>query len=555
VAHAHPDRIAILVAFLLSLCGASARANAQRAGRPKRVLVLYQQQAETKPMLDFAQRLRATISHDLAAPVEFYQEALDFDRFVGREQSSPLASYLDEKYGRFGIDVVVPVGGRALKFAVGPMAGVLPNVPIVFALCAAPTTDPATLPANVTGRLAPASRFAPTLSMARRLQPDAKRVVVIGGAGASDSAAVSAAVSAVAPSDSLEVSVIQGLSLDMLLPKLRQLSPGSIFIFANYRQDGRGQAFEPLDIVGSIARAAPAPMYAQLDSYIGAGVVGGSVVRLSDEGVRTGQLVVRVLRRNPGDPMPPAEQMNNAFVADWRQLRQWGLPEAWLPPGTDVVFRELTVWQRYRTAVLLTVCVVAGELLLIGALLLERRRRISAQRLAEEEQQRAGETRRQIAHMGRVAIVGELAATMSHELRQPLAAIRTSAETGARMVTASGGILDEDERALCAEIFSAIVADDDLASGIITRVRALVRREELPQQAVDLNEVCRTSARVLQYDARTRNAQIALSLDAPLPAVTGDPVQFQQVVLNLTMNALDASAQTPKPHVVISTAV
>jgi two-component system, LuxR family, sensor kinase FixL len=123
------------------------------------------------------------------------------------------------------------------------------------------------------------------------------------------------------------------------------------------------------------------------------------------------------------------------------------------------------------------------------------------------------------------------------------------------MVTASGGILDEDERALCAEIFSAIVADDDLASGIITRVRALVRREELPQQAVDLNEVCRTSARVLQYDARTRNAQIALSLDAPLPAVTGDPVQFQQVVLNLTMNALDASAQTPKPHVVISTTV
>jgi signal transduction histidine kinase len=219
------------------------------------------------------------------------------------------------------------------------------------------------------------------------------------------------------------------------------------------------------------------------------------------------------------------------------------------------VFRALTVWQRYRTAVLLTVCVVAGELLLIGALLLERRRRISAQRLAEEEQQRAGETRRQIAHMGRVAIVGELAATMSHELRQPLAAIRTSAETGARMVTASAGILDEDERELCAEIFSAIVADDDLASGIITRVRALVRREELPQQAVDLNEVCRTSARVLQYDARTRNAQIALSLDAPLPAVTGDPVQFQQVVLNLTMNALDASAQTPKPHVVISTTV
>jgi C4-dicarboxylate-specific signal transduction histidine kinase len=71
---------------------------------------------------------------------------------------------------------------------------------------------------------------------------------------------------------------------------------------------------------------------------------------------------------------------------------------------------------------------------------------------------------------------------------------------------------------------------------------------------VDLNEMCRTSARLLQYDARTRRAQITLSLDPHLPPVTGDPVQFQQVVLNLILNALDASAATPNPHVVISTA-
>jgi signal transduction histidine kinase len=103
-------------------------------------------------------------------------------------------------------------------------------------------------------------------------------------------------------------------------------------------------------------------------------------------------------------------------------------------------------------------------------------------------------------------------------------------------------VLGEQERELYAEIFSAIVADDALASDITTRVRALVRREELPQQPVDLNEICRTSARVLQYDARARHAQITLTLDPHLPAVTGDPIQFQQVVLNLMLNALDASA-------------
>jgi hypothetical protein len=76
----------------------------------------------------------------------------------------------------------VPVGGRRLKFAVDQLGRGLPNVPIVFALCAMPQTDPTAQPANVTGRISSASRFAPTLEMARRLQPDAHRVVVIGGA-------------------------------------------------------------------------------------------------------------------------------------------------------------------------------------------------------------------------------------------------------------------------------------------------------------------------------------------------------------------------------------
>jgi hypothetical protein len=66
--------------------------------------------------------------------------------------------------------------------------------------------------------------------------------------------------------------------------------------------------------------------------------------------------------------MPPVELIDNAYVADWRQLRRWGLSAARLPQGTELLFREPTLWQRYRTVVLLTLGVIGAEALLIGSL-------------------------------------------------------------------------------------------------------------------------------------------------------------------------------------------
>src|SRR5947208_6863181 len=162
-------------------------AHAQDTPIPIRILLVYQQVAETPPMVEFTQRLRARVARGLASPVEFYQESLDLERFTGPDRAPLLTSYFEDKYRGFGIDLVVPVGNTALQFAIGQLGGVFPNIPIVFALNAAPGTNPSTLPANVTGRLALASRFTPTLAMARALQPDAERVIVIGGASPADS--------------------------------------------------------------------------------------------------------------------------------------------------------------------------------------------------------------------------------------------------------------------------------------------------------------------------------------------------------------------------------
>ena len=521
---------------------------AQSARRPVRVLLLYQQQAEAQPMREFTQQLRATLQ-GLDSPVEFYQESLDLERFEGRELSPSLVQYFAGKYRAFGIDVVVPVGARALKFAIDDLSRVLPRVPIVFALGSVPQVDTSALPANVTGRLSGPARFTPTLALARSLQPDAKRIVIVGGTGPFDSASVSAALAAVAPlRDSIQVTVLQGLSLDGLLRELHQLPRQSIVLFANYRQDALGQLFEPVDVVGTLARASSAPMYVQLSHYIGGGAVGGSVLRFDDEGAQTGRLILRVLRRRPGAPMPPIEPINKSFVADSRELRRWQISESRLPPGTVLLFQQPTLWVQYRAVVLLTVVVLAAQLLLIGNLLVERRRRKRTEVVLEKQRLQAEEARLQIAHMGRVALVGELAATISHELRQPLAAIRINAEAGAHLVANPSTDLGE-----ASEIFQSIVADDERAVEVIESIRRLVRKDEPIVTTVDLNQVCRDAVRLLQHDAASRGTRIEMSLASQAPLVTGDAVQLQQVVLNLVLNGLDAAATSPTDRFVIVT--
>ena len=544
----------VIIIATLTLCVLASNAVAQSELPRTRVLLLYQQLAESEPMQEFSHGLRSVVQDALGSHVEFYQESLDLDRFGGPSYAQSMDKYFEDKYRGVGIDVVVPVGGRALTFALDRLKDVFPGVPIVFALGAAPQTDPSKLPANVTGRIAQASRFLPTLVMARRLQPDAKRIVVIGGAGPSDSGSVAAAVAAVfAMRDTLPLTVIQGRSLDALLREIRQLSPRSIVLFANYRQDGQGQVFEPVDIVGSIAHASSAPMYTQLANYVGQGVVGGSVMRFDDEGARTGELLVRVLRREAGAPLPAIEPVNKSFIADSRQLRRWSLSEKLLPPGTELLFREPTPWERYWVFVLLAIGVIGAELLLIGRLLLEHRRRRLAQMVMEEQRKVADAASRQVAHLGRVALVGELVSTIAHELRQPLAAMRANAETGARFAKRSAKEPTPGDWDLCNEIFTDILVDNVRASDIITRVRALLRREALPQRAVALNDVCREAARLLQHDASTRDAEITVSLDPHGPVVFGDPIQLQQLVLNLAVNALDASMASAARRVVIST--
>jgi signal transduction histidine kinase len=160
---------------------------------------------------------------------------------------------------------------------------------------------------------------------------------------------------------------------------------------------------------------------------------------------------------------------------------------------------------------------------------------ITERKRAEIDAQRS---RQELAHFTRVSTMGELATSLAHELNQPLTGILANAQAAQRFL--DGKPLDLDEiRAILADI----VDDDKRAGEIIQRLREFLRKGQGEVVPLDLNMVVRDVARLLASDALIRNVAIKLDLAPQQPAVNGDRVHLQQLVLNLLLNALEAMAE------------
>jgi signal transduction histidine kinase len=152
--------------------------------------------------------------------------------------------------------------------------------------------------------------------------------------------------------------------------------------------------------------------------------------------------------------------------------------------------------------------------------------------------------------MSRVSSMGELTASLAHELNQPLSAIASNAAAGRRFL-AQGS----PEPKMFEELLADVAADARRASDIIHGIHDFVRKREGTRHLINLNEIIREVLRLLHSDLLGRATSLETQLDPNLPSVDADPVQLQQVLLNLLMNSLEAMQSRPadKRRVVIST--
>ena len=446
------------------------------------------------------------------------------------KSEDPFIAYLSALYADRPPDLIVAIGAPAGSFVLRHRTDLFPNVPMVLTAVEQRRVDYSKLTENDTVVAAHNDVLA-LFQHILDVLPDTKTIAIVNGASANErpwKAFVQKETMSLA--NRVRFKWYDELSFEDILKDASHLPRNSAIFWLLMNVDAAGVVHEGRAALMRLAAVANAPIFTHDEAYFGDGILGGPMQSVTGLSKVAADVARRVLDgekagsiKTPPVPLAPPKY-------DWRRMHQFALSQRDLPRGSEVFFRPPSAWDTYRWQ-LITVLVA---FLLQGAvilLLLERHRRRTAEM---ESQQRMVE----LAHVARFSTAGEMAASIAHEINQPLGAILNNVETAEIMLRSGSPDLNEIR-----EVVGDIRRDNTRAADVIRHLRSYVKKVPSKQRLFDLNDEVAEALKFLSPEARARGVVLRSKLArVPLP-VRGDPIQLEQVLSNLILNAMDAMAE------------
>lgn len=308
-------RIALL-SVMLALLACFAQPCLAQSG--PRVLVLIEADSRLPLSANVLAGMEEVLSEDFMTRGDTYVEFLDMFRFTSPEQQNSLRNLLVLRHGTAPLDAVVVLGPNALRFALANRTELAPGAPIVFAAIAQRSFAYIPAAENVTGAFNGYDPVA-TVALARRLQPEARDLVIVTGAGGFDRQWHTAATELFGNQyEGMAVRYLDGPTIGALHAEVAKLDPSAIVLMLTFTQDATGLRFIPREAVRSVSEVSAAPIYGVYDTYLGYGIVGGVV----DDSGETGRSIDRSVRLILDGKTPPQNMTIAPYPAvDWNELQ------------------------------------------------------------------------------------------------------------------------------------------------------------------------------------------------------------------------------------------
>ena len=356
----------------------------------KRVLIISAYDTNLPGFVALNRAIRSTVKDGSPGPVDFFYENHENKRVPIDRYEQELVSYLRLKYTGEKFDLIIMVGARSLKFLSSHKTELFPDTPKLYFFFDESEEIALSLMPDVTGIWAKAD-IAETVEIALALHPGTQRVVVVLGKIDSYKFRREQARSELQKYEGkLQIDYATDLTIEELKATLAALPKNTIVVYIQFSIDRLGNTFSGPEALSKIAPTSSAPIYGTASTFIGSGIVGGSVLDFDVLGAHTGELALRILAGEQTQNIRP-QKVANVPVFDWRELRRWGISEGQLPPGSIVRFRVPSVWDQYKWYLLGIVFVILLQSALISGLLINRSRRQRAEEQNRKLIQNLGE--------------------------------------------------------------------------------------------------------------------------------------------------------------------
>lgn len=354
------------------------------AAAPKRLLVLDSFGRDIAPFNTAVSTLRTTLAREWGEPVDIYEASLDAARFAAPEREAPFMEFLKSRFEGRSLDLILPVGAPAVKFMAEHRDALFPGVPVVYL-----GVDPRLMPPGVVRTDATLAtqqvNLRGMIEDILQLQPNTTNIAVIFGNSPLEKFWTGECRREFASfTDRVGFTWLDDLSLDQMEARVATLPPRSFILFGMLITDAAGVPYDNDEALERLHEAANAPIYGYFASQFGRGIVGGRLYQDAEVGRIAAGAAIRVLRGvRPEDV--PAQVLGMATPTyDWRELRRWGLPEARLPVGSVVEFRQRTFWDLYRWRIVGVAAFCCAQTGLILFLVMSRRRLKQAEAAARD---------------------------------------------------------------------------------------------------------------------------------------------------------------------------